>query len=82
MGVILGRRSRHADANQALDQAYELFDLNTDIEGFDRVLLQRAVLLWSTEQVTDARAQLLLALEKSVALENKDKRNPGPAQSK
>jgi len=74
LGVILGRRSRYADANQALDQAYKLFDLNTDIEGLVEVLLQRAVLLGQQSKVTDARAQLLLALEKSVALENKDKR--------
>ncbi|MGH9962693.1 MAG: tetratricopeptide repeat protein, partial [Pyrinomonadaceae bacterium] len=74
LGVILGRRARYADAIRSLDQAYGLFDLNTDIEGLIEVLLQRAVLLGQQSKVTDARAQLLLALEKSAALENKDKR--------
>ncbi|CAN5720990.1 hypothetical protein BH18ACI4_BH18ACI4_09110 [soil metagenome] len=74
LGVILGRRLRYADAATALDRAYVLFDLTTDIEGLIEVLLQRAVLLGQQGKVTDARAQLLLALEKSEALENKDKR--------
>ncbi len=74
LGVILGRRAHYADAIRALDQAYGLFDLNTDIEGLIEVLLQRAVLLGQQSKVTEALAQLLLALEKSAALENNDKR--------
>jgi serine/threonine protein kinase/Flp pilus assembly protein TadD len=74
LGVVLGRRSRYPDANSALDQAYKLFDLATDVEGLTEVLLQRAVVLGLQGNVTDARAQLLQALEKSAALENKDKR--------
>lgn len=74
LGVMLGRRGRNPEAKLALDQAYKLFDLGTEIEGLTEVLLQRAVVLGQEGNVTDARAQLLQALEKSVALENKDKR--------
>jgi tetratricopeptide (TPR) repeat protein/tRNA A-37 threonylcarbamoyl transferase component Bud32 len=73
LGVMLGRRGRDAEANLALDQAYKLFDIGTEIEGLTEVLLQRAVVLGQEGKVTDARAQLLQALEKSAALENKDK---------
>lgn len=74
LGGVLGRRSRYGEANTALDRAYNLFDLSTDIEGLTEVLLQRAVLLGLQSKVMEARAQLLQALEKSAALENKDKR--------
>lgn len=74
LGIVLGRRSRYGEANTALDNAYKLFDLSTDIEGLTEVLLQRAVLLGLQGKVVEARAQLHDALEKSAALENKDKR--------
>lgn len=74
LGIMLGRRGRNPEAKLALDQAYKLFDLGTEIEGLTEVLLQRAVMLGQEGNVTDARAQLLQALEKSAALENKDKR--------
>ena len=74
LGAVLGRRSRYDDANAAFDKAYNLFDLSTDIEGLTEVLLQRGVLLGQQSKVVEARAQLLQALEKSAALENKDKR--------
>jgi serine/threonine protein kinase/lipopolysaccharide biosynthesis regulator YciM len=74
LGVLLGRRSRYPEAYTSLDQAYQLFDTNTEIEGLIEVLLQRAVVLGLEGNVTDARTRLLQALEKSAALENKDKR--------
>ncbi len=74
LGVLQGRRSRYAEAYASLDQAYKLFDTDTEIEGLIEVLLQRAVALGLEGKVTDARSQLLQALEKSSALENKDKR--------
>jgi tetratricopeptide (TPR) repeat protein/tRNA A-37 threonylcarbamoyl transferase component Bud32 len=74
LGVLLGRRSRYPEAYASLDQAYRLFDTGTEIEGLIEVLLQRAVVLGLEGKATDARSQLLAALEKSSALENKDKR--------
>ena len=74
LGIVLGRRARYPEAYAALDQAYKLFDIGTEIEGLIEVLLQRAVVLGLEGHVTEARSQLLLALEKSAALENKDKR--------
>ncbi|HMJ26115.1 MAG TPA: tetratricopeptide repeat protein [Pyrinomonadaceae bacterium] len=74
LGVLLGRRSRYAEAYASFDQAYKLFDTGTEIEGLIEVLLQRAVVLGLEGKTTDARTQLLQALEKSSALENKDKR--------
>jgi serine/threonine protein kinase/Tfp pilus assembly protein PilF len=74
LGVLLGRRSRYPEAYASLDQAYKLFDTGSELEGLIEVLLQRAVVLGLEGKVTDARTQLLQALEKSSALENKDKR--------
>ena len=74
LGVLRGRRGKRADAYVALDQAYKLFDVDTNIEGLTEVLLQRAVVLGLEPKPNEARAQLLQALEKSAALENKDKR--------
>ncbi|HYJ87329.1 MAG TPA: tetratricopeptide repeat protein [Pyrinomonadaceae bacterium] len=74
LGIVLGRRSRYDDAHAAFDHAHGLFDLSSDIEGLTEVLLQRAVLLGLQGKAVEARAQLLQALEKSAALENKDKR--------
>jgi len=74
LGVMSGRRAKYADAYAAFDQAYKLFDIGTEIEGLTEVLLQRAVVLGLEGKATDARTQLLQALEKAAALENKDKR--------
>jgi serine/threonine protein kinase/Tfp pilus assembly protein PilF len=74
LGILLGRRSRYPEAYAAFDQAYKLFDTGTEIEGLIEVLLQRAVVMDLEGKVTDARTQLTQALEKSAALENKDKR--------
>jgi serine/threonine protein kinase/tetratricopeptide (TPR) repeat protein len=74
LGILLGRRSRYPEAYASLDHAYQLFDTGTEIEGLIEVLLQRAVVLGLEGKVADARTQLLQALEKSSALENKDKR--------
>jgi serine/threonine protein kinase/Flp pilus assembly protein TadD len=74
LGVVLGRRQNLADAYRAYDQAYQLFDIGTEIEGMTEVLIQRGVLLGQERKVNEAREQLQQALTKSMALENKDKR--------
>ena len=78
LGVLLGRTAKdhnaYHNAHSAFDQAYKLFDGDTNIEGVIEVLLQRGVVLGLEGKSTEARAVLLQALEKSGALENKDKR--------
>lgn len=74
LGVVLGRRQQMAEAYAAFNQAYNLFDIATEIEGLTEVLIQRGILLGQERKVTEAREQLLKALDKSMALENKDKR--------
>ncbi|HKP37523.1 MAG TPA: tetratricopeptide repeat protein [Pyrinomonadaceae bacterium] len=74
LGVVYGRRSRYQEAYASFDQAYKLFDIGVDIEGLIEVQLQRAIVLALEGKTNDARTQLLQALEKTQALENKDKR--------
>ena len=78
LGVLLGRTAKDRDSYQnaynAFDQAYKLFDGDTNIEGVTEVLLQRGVVLGLEGKSTEARAFLMQALEKSGVLENKDKR--------
>ena len=74
LGMTLGRRQRYDDAYKAFDQAYKLFDVNSDVEGITQVLLQQAVVLGQQGHTDEAREHLLKALERSSALENKDKR--------
>jgi len=73
-GIVLGRRQRWDAAFAALDQAYQLFDVVSEIEGMAQVSLQRGVLLGQQGKLTAASEQLKLALDKSSALENKDKK--------
>jgi len=73
LSVVLGRRQQFDDAFKAYDQAYNLFDVASEIEGMAEVLLQRGILLGQQGKATEGRQQLLLALDKSSALENKDK---------
>ncbi|HEV8587840.1 MAG TPA: tetratricopeptide repeat protein [Pyrinomonadaceae bacterium] len=74
LGVMFGRSAKYAEAYSAFDQAYNLFDTDTNIEGVTEVLLQRGVVLGLQGKSSEARAALLQALEKSAVLENKDKR--------
>jgi tetratricopeptide (TPR) repeat protein len=74
LGVMFGRSAKYPDAYTAFDQAYKLFDIDTNIEGVTEVLLQRGVVLGLQGHSAEARAELQKALEKSVVLENKDKR--------
>jgi tetratricopeptide (TPR) repeat protein/predicted Ser/Thr protein kinase len=74
LGVLFGQSAKYNDAYNAFDQAYKLFDIDTNIEGVTEVLLQRGVVLGLQAQLAEARAQLQQALEKSAVLENKDKR--------
>jgi serine/threonine protein kinase/Tfp pilus assembly protein PilF len=74
LGVLFGRRSRYQEAYASFDQAYKLFDIGTDLEGLIEVQLQRAIALALEGKSDEARTQLLQALEKTSALENKDKR--------
>ena len=74
LGVMFARRAKYADAYNAFEQAYKLFNIDTNIEGLTEVLLQRAVALGLEGKSAEARAPLMEALEKSSILENKDKR--------
>ena len=74
LGVVLGRRQQFNDAETAFDQAHKLFDISNEIEGLAEVLFQRGILLRQQGNVTESQAQLQQALERSMALENKDQR--------
>jgi serine/threonine protein kinase/Tfp pilus assembly protein PilF len=74
LGVMFGLTTKYAEAFNSFDQAYKLFELDTNIEGVTEVLLQRGVVLGLQGKSPEARAALLAALEKSGVLENKDKR--------
>ncbi|HEV8141120.1 MAG TPA: protein kinase [Pyrinomonadaceae bacterium] len=74
VGIMLGKTAKFADAYNALDQAYKLFDIDANIEALSEVLLQRGVVLGLEGKSAEARNVLLQALEKSGVLENKDKR--------
>ena len=73
LGVTYGRRQKFADAFAAFDQAYQLFDLSSEIEGQAEVFLQRGILLGQQGKTAEARVQLDQALQRASALENKDK---------
>lgn len=72
LGVALRRGQRFVEALAALDQAQKLFDLSNEIEGIAEVLYQRGVLFSQQGKVAEAQDQLQKALERSIALENKD----------
>jgi serine/threonine protein kinase/Tfp pilus assembly protein PilF len=72
LGVILGRRQRFPDAEAAFDQAHKLFDVSNEIEGIAEVLYQRGLLFSQQGRVAAAQGEFQRALERSVALENKD----------
>ncbi|MFS8086622.1 MAG: tetratricopeptide repeat protein, partial [Acidobacteriota bacterium] len=72
LGVAFRRSQRFSDALAALDQAQKFFDLSNEIEGITEALYQRGVLFSQQGKVVEAQAQLQKALERSVALENKD----------
>jgi len=72
LGVVLRRSQRFNDADTAFDRAHKLFDISNEIEGIAEVLYQRGFLLSQQGKVVEAQAQLQQALERSVALENKD----------
>lgn len=72
-GVIYGRLQRWGEADTAFDRAYKLLDTNSEVEGLAEIALQKAVILTQQGKVSDARQQLMKALEKSIVLENQDK---------
>jgi tetratricopeptide (TPR) repeat protein len=72
LGVALRRTQRYAEAAAAFDQAQKLFDVSNEIEGIAEVLYQRGILFSQQSKLSDAQAQLQQALQRSVALENKD----------
>jgi serine/threonine protein kinase/Tfp pilus assembly protein PilF len=72
LGVILRRTQKFNEAQAAFDQAHKLFDISNEIEGVAEVLYQQGFLLSQQGKVAEAQAQLRQALERSVALENKD----------
>ena len=74
LGILQGRNGQYQDAYASFDQAYKMFDLDTELEERIEVLLQRAVLMGQESRVDDARSQLLQALEKLAAFDIQDKR--------
>jgi serine/threonine protein kinase/Tfp pilus assembly protein PilF len=74
LAVALRRSQRYAEAEIAFGQAHKLFDMSSEIEGITEVLYQRGVLFRQQGRVAEALAQLQQALDRSVALENKDLR--------
>src|SRR5215213_1791240 len=73
LGIVYGRSRRFDDAYAALNQAFALFDISSDIEGTIGVLLQRGVLLAQQGKVNEATSQLQLALKQASAGQNRDK---------
>lgn len=73
LGVVYGRRQRMDDAFTSFDTAYGLFATSGGIEGMAEVSLQRAVLLGQLGRTKEAHDELVKALDKSKALDNKDK---------
>jgi len=73
LGVVYGRSQRVVDAFNSFNKAYELFDTSGGIEGMAEVSLQRAVLLGQVGKTDEALDELVKALDKSNALDNKDK---------
>ena len=61
------------DAFNWFNKAYELLDTSGGIEGMAEVSLQRAVLLGQVGKTDEAHDELVKALDKSNALDNKDK---------
>lgn len=74
LGVTLRRGQRIPEAEAAFDRAYKLFDLSNEIEGITEIHFQRGLLLSQQGKVAEAESQFRQALERSVALENKDQR--------
>jgi serine/threonine protein kinase/tetratricopeptide (TPR) repeat protein len=73
LGIVYGRGQRVDDAFNSFDKAYGLFDISGGIEGMAEVSLQRAVLLGQLGETEQAHDELIKALDKSNALDNKDK---------
>lgn len=73
LGLTYGRSRRFQEAYTSFDQAQKLFDIATDQDGLVEVLLQRGVLLAQQGKVKEAGEQLIVALQRASALENKDK---------
>jgi serine/threonine protein kinase/tetratricopeptide (TPR) repeat protein len=73
LGIVYGRGQRMDDAFNSFDKAYGLFDTRGGIEGMAEVSLQRAVLLGQLGRTNEAHDELVKALDKSNALDNKDK---------
>jgi tetratricopeptide (TPR) repeat protein/predicted Ser/Thr protein kinase len=74
LGVALGRAQKYPEADAALDQASKLFDISNEVEGITEVLFQRGTILMHQGKLDEARVQFNQALDRSVALENKDQR--------
>ena len=74
LGVALRRNQKFAEAETALTEASRLFDMSNEVEGTTEVLFQRGLIYSQQGKVAESQAQLQLALDRSVALDNQEQR--------
>ncbi len=74
LGVALRRSQKFAEADAAFNEASKLFSISTEVEGTTEVLLQKGLALSQQGKIPEAQAQLQLALDRSVALDNPEQR--------
>src|SRR5688572_17118148 len=74
LGVALGRAQKYQEAENALKQANDRFDISNEIEGMTEVFFQRGNLLQQQGKIAEAEAAFGKALERSTSLENNDQR--------
>jgi serine/threonine protein kinase/Tfp pilus assembly protein PilF len=74
LGIALRRNRKFSEADNALNEASNLFTMSTEVEGTTEVLLQKGLAFSQQGKIAEAQAQLQLALDRSVALDNPEQR--------
>jgi tetratricopeptide (TPR) repeat protein len=74
LGIALRRNRKFSEADSALNEASNLFSMSTEVEGTTEVLLQKGLAFSQQGKIAEAQAQLQLALDRSVALDNPEQR--------